>query len=79
MRAQTEPPPVFGNLRFHALNLGFADGHVDGGDPLHRRKGAQGVDEDGQPVEGEKLLGLRAGHAGAQSGGGKNDEDLHTG
>ena len=70
---------VLGYLRFDALHFGLAHSHVNGGYPLHRGEGAQGVDEDGKPVEGEKLLGLRAGHAGAQSGGGKNHENLHNG
>ncbi len=45
----------------------------------HGGEGAQRMDEDGHAVEREKLFGLRAGHPGAQTGSGKNHEDLHNG
>ena len=59
--------------------FGVADGDVDGGDVRDGEEGAQRVEEDGHAVEGEELLGGWAcgGHAGADTGGGENDEDRH--
>ena len=37
------------------------------------------MDQDGKPIEDEKLLGLRPGHPGSQPRSGKNRKDLHTG
>ena len=54
-------------------------GYIDRRHPLHRGKRAQRMDQDGEPREREKLFGLRAGHARAQPGGGKNYEYLHNG
>ena len=71
--------PILGDLGLDALDLGLAHGHIDGRDPLDGGKGAQRMNQDGDAVEGEKLLGLRAGHPGAQSRGGKNREYLHNG
>lgn len=68
-----------GNLGFGALNLGFANSNVDGRDALDRGEGAERVNENGDAVEGEKLLGLTACHAGPKTRGGKNRKYLHTG
>ena len=37
--------------------LGVADGYVDGGDGGNGEEGAERVDQDGQALELEKLLG----------------------
>ena len=68
---------VLGHLRLDALHLRLAHGHVDRRDARRRGKGAQRMNEDGHAIQREKLLGLRAGHPGTQSGSGKNDKDLH--
>ena len=69
---------VFGDLRLNAVDLSGSNGDVDRGDALDGGEGAEGVDEDGYAVERQKLLGLRAGHARAESGSGKNYEYLHN-
>ena len=53
---------ILGNLRLNALHLGIADGYIDCRYPLDRGKCAQRMNEDGDAVEDEKLLGLGAGH-----------------
>ena len=68
-----------GDLGLGAFHFSFADGDIDGRDALDRGEGAERVDEDGDAVEGEKLLGLGAGHTGSQTRGGKTREYLHTG
>ena len=70
---------VLSHLSLYAFHLRFAHGDVDGRHPLDRCKGAQRVDQDGQAVELEELLGLRAGHSSAESRGGENCENLHNG
>jgi alpha,alpha-trehalase len=58
----------------------LANGDVNGGDARNSEEGLQGVQKDGLALECEKLLGsaaIRCGHAGADSGGGKDDEDRH--
>jgi len=69
---------VLGDLRFDALDLRGADGDVDGGDALDCGESAKGVDEDGYAIERKKLLGLRAGHARAETGCWKNYKYLHN-
>ncbi len=69
---------VFGNLRLNAVDFGVADGDVDRGDAGDGSEGAERVDEDGHALEGQELLGLRAGHPGPQSGSGKDYEYLHN-
>ncbi len=69
---------VFGNLRLDALDFGLADGDVDGRDALDGGESAERMNEDGNAIEGEKLLGLRPGHPGTESGGGQNREYLHN-
>ncbi len=66
------------NLGLDAGDLLLADGDIKRADARDSGEGAQRVDEDGQSAEREKLLGLRGGHAGADAGGGQNDEDLHV-
>ena len=60
--------------------LGVSDGNVDGRDGGDGEEGSQGVHQDGQAFELEELLGHAAcgvRHAGADSGGGDDDEDGH--
>lgn len=70
---------VLGDLGLDAVDLRLADGDVDGRDARDRGKGTQGMDQDGQPAERKKLLGLGASHAGSEASGRKNDENLHIG
>jgi tRNA(Ile)-lysidine synthase len=69
---------ILGDLSLNALNLSFAHGDIDCSHSFDRGIGAQGVDEDGDAVQSQKLLGLRTGHPGAQSGGGQYRENLHN-
>jgi len=70
---------ILGYLGLDALDLGFAHGHINRRYPLHRRKRAQRMNQDGEAVEGEKLFGLWSGHPGAETRSGKNRKYLHYG
>lgn len=70
---------VLAEKRGDARLLAFADGDVDGGDARDGEEGSERVEQDGHATELEELFGggARGGHAGADAGGGKNDEDRH--
>jgi len=68
---------VLGDLRLYALDLRLAHGDVDCRDPLDGRKSAQRVDQDGDAIEREKLLGLRTGHPCTEACRWKNYEYVH--
>ena len=60
--------------------FGLAHGDVDGRDARDGEERLQRMQKDRQAFEGEELLGggsIGGGHAGADSGGGKDDEDGH--
>jgi hypothetical protein len=56
---------VLGYLALDALHLRLADGNIDGGHAIDGGEGAEGMNEDGNPIEVEKLFRLRPGHPGA--------------
>jgi len=68
---------VLGNLGLDALDLRLAHGHKNGRHARHRSKGAQRMNQDGDPVKRQKLFGLRPGHTSSKPGGGKNHKYLH--
>jgi tRNA(Ile)-lysidine synthase len=70
---------ILGNLGLNALHLGFAHGHIDRRNTRRRSKGAQRMNQDGDAIEREKLLGLRPGHPGSEPCGWKNHEYMHNG
>ena len=67
-----------GNLGLNTLNLRLAHRYADGRHPFHRGEGSQAVNQDRHTIEGEKLLGLRAGHPGSQPRRGKNHIYVHN-
>jgi hypothetical protein len=71
---------VLGDEVGDAVLFGGADGYVDRRNAREGEEGLQGVDEDGQALELEELLRdatVAGGHAGADSGGGEDDEYGH--
>ncbi len=70
--------PVVGHLGLHAFHLRLPNCHVDCADPPDLGKGAQGVNQDRNPIEGKELFGLRAGHPCSQTRRGENRKDLHN-
>ena len=82
------PEAELGDLGANALDLGGADGDEDGLHPLDGQKGAQRVDQDRHPADGEELLWSyatrrRAGgstdrHPRSDTRCWKNDKDTHN-
>ena len=68
----------FGNLSLDAFHLRLADSNADGGYPFHRSEGAEGMNEDGNSTEIEKLFRLWPRHPGAQPRSGQYHEYLHN-
>jgi tRNA(Ile)-lysidine synthase len=69
---------VFRYLGLHAFHLRLAHRDDDRRYPLNRGEGAQGVNQDGNAIEHEKLFRLRPGHPCAQARSGKYHKYLHN-